>query len=223
MTTKNRKDNAVQYICLITVRRNRYLIPAAPFLFVNFEISLLLRCLYYEGEEKWKQMNNLPESQDRDFIEIFNQHKDGIFLYALKMLGNRDSAGDIAQDVFMRLYQKQLNNSEILDVKSWLFVVARNLCLNLIRSRKKVGSLDELESAGVAAIDPSDEKLLYLRRALLSLEPQYREAIIFREYHGFSYSEIAEITGLTIPAVRSLLYRGRIELRAAFKKLNMVR
>ena len=139
------------------------------------------------------------------------------------MLGNKDSAGDVAQDVFMKLYRKQMQNDEIRDTESWLFVVARNLCLNTIRDSKKFDRLDEVDNIQDNSTNPANEKLIQLRRALLSLNPQYREAIILKEYHGFSYGEIAEIIDSTIPAVRSILYRARVELREAYNKVNKMR
>ena len=168
-------------------------------------------------------MNDSPDGQKLGFSEIFRQYKDPVYLYALKMLGDKDIAADIAQDTFMKLYQKQIQNEEIRDPGNWLFVVARNLCLNNIRDNKKLSNLDKIDELKEISNHTSDEKKLHLKRALLSLNPEYREAIMLKEYHGFSYSEIVEITGYTITEVRSILYRGRMELRDAYKKVNKVR
>jgi len=163
------------------------------------------------------------ENVRKAFIETFRQYKNSIYLYALKMLGDKDSAGDVSQEVFLRLYSRQAEDQTIGDVKSWLFVVARNLCLNHIRDHKRITSLDaDTDNAG-AATGTEGEQLRLLRRALLSLEPKYRETLILKEYQGFSYSEIAEITGTTIPAIRSLLYKARLQLKDAYKKNIIVR
>jgi RNA polymerase sigma-70 factor (ECF subfamily) len=168
-------------------------------------------------------MADTIENARKAFIETFRQYKNSIYLYSLKMLGDKDSAGDISQEVFFRLYTRQTENRAIGDVKSWLFIVARNLCLNYIRDHKRTSSLDAVtDNAGVAT-GTEEEQLRQLRRALLSLEPKYRETLILKEYQGFSYSEIAEITGTTIPAIRSLLYKARLQLKDAYKKNIIVR
>lgn len=167
-------------------------------------------------------MNYSMIRQNSNFSGIFQQYKNSVYLYALKMLGNKDLAGDVAQDVFMKLLHKQNQNEEIRDVGSWLIVVTRNLCLNTIRDNKKLHSLGAANPVENNSAGPSNEKMACLRRALLVLEPHHREAIILKEYQGYSYAEIAEITGSTVPAVRSILYRARMELREAYQKVKNV-
>lgn len=168
-------------------------------------------------------MAGSSENARKAFIDTFRQYKNSIYLYALKMLGDKDGAGDVSQEVFLRLYTRQTENQAIGDVKSWLFVVARNLCLNHIRDHKRTSSLDAITVNAGTATGAEEEQLKLLRRALLSLEPKYRETLILKEYQGFSYSEIAEITGTTIPAIRSLLYKARLQLKDAYKKNINVR
>ncbi len=152
-------------------------------------------------------------SNHQQFTELFHLYKDRTYDFALRMLGDTHAAGDIAQEVFLKLYQSQSNHDRIADVKSWLFVVTRNLCLNHIRNRGRQVPLDALEDQ-LAQTNPAvDPRQRALRRALATLESPYREALILKVYQGFSYQEIAEILGRTVPSVRSMLFKARSMLR----------
>ena len=152
-------------------------------------------------------------SNQQQFTELFHLYKDRTYDFALRMLGDAHAASDVAQDAFIRLYEHQNNHHRIADVKSWLFIVARNLCLNHLRNRGRQVPLDALEDQ-LAQTNPAvDPRQRALRRALAGLESPYREALILKVYQGFSYREIAEILGRTIPSVRSLLFKARSMLR----------
>ena len=152
-------------------------------------------------------------SNHQQFTELFHLYKDRTYDFALRMLGDANAAADVAQEVFLKLYLSQCNHDRIADVKSWLFIVARNLCLNQIRNRRKQVPLEGIEDQLVASNPTVDPKQQALRLALASLESPYREALILKVYQGFSYQEIAEILGKTVPAIRSLLFKARTMLR----------
>ncbi|MBN2225991.1 MAG: RNA polymerase sigma factor [candidate division Zixibacteria bacterium] len=156
------------------------------------------------------------------FTDVFNEYKDRTFDFAVKMLGDRDAAGDIAQEVFVRLYTKMTDHYRITDIKSWLFILTRNLCLNKIRDRCHEVPLSAVSDNPGDHSDRDRHRQIELRRALLALEPEYREALILREYQGFSYTEIAEILGTTVPAIRALLYRARCRLRETYRQTSFM-
>jgi len=152
-------------------------------------------------------------SSHQQFTELFHLYKDRTYDFALRMLGDAHAAGDVAQDVFIRLYEHQSDHHRVADVKSWLFIVARNLCLNQIRNRGRQVPLDALEDQLAHANPALDPKQRALRLALAGLESPYREALILKVYQGFAYIEIAEILGTTVPAVRAILFKARNQLR----------
>ncbi|MEW5923605.1 MAG: RNA polymerase sigma factor [Candidatus Zixiibacteriota bacterium] len=155
------------------------------------------------------------------FNEIFHRHKDQVYGFAVRMLEDRDIAGDITQEVFLRLYKSIDANPAITNMRSWLFILTRNLCLNKIRDSKRVVSLDTMDVENLSGAETEDSNRAILRKAMLCLETRYREVLILKEYQGFSYSEIGEILGLTVPAVRSLLYKARMMLREKFEQLSI--
>lgn len=166
-------------------------------------------------------MTESVDGKNKRFGEIFCGHKDRVYNFALRMLGDRDAAGDITQEVFLRLYKAIDSNPAILNMQSWLFILTRNLCLNKIRDTKKEVSLDTEMREALTDSGCDDSRIAMVRRALMCLETRYREILVLKEYQGLSYNEIGDVLGLTAPAVRSLLYKARISLRENFEKLSI--
>lgn len=141
--------------------------------------------------------------------------------FALKMVGDADTAGDITQEVFIRLYKSNSNHTAISNVKNWLFILTRNLCLNRIRDSRRQVSLDAVPETEIQVDCSADSRHIILQKAMYALAPDLREALILKEYQGFSYIEIGGILGITVPAVRSLLYRARVALKEIYEKYSI--
>ena len=138
------------------------------------------------------------------------------------MLGDSDAASDITQDVFIRLFEHQKKNNSIKNPKNWLFIAARNLCLNRIRDNKQTVNLDCVDREISGNNIPNHQHIL-LNRTLQTIPANCRESLILKEYYRLSYADIAQIMKITVPAVRSLLYKARNTLREKFKKQNLKR
>jgi RNA polymerase sigma-70 factor, ECF subfamily len=155
----------------------------------------------------------------KQFQSLFGEDKDRVYNFALKMLADRNEADDVTQELFIKLYQRG-DSEKVADIKSWLFIAARNLCLNKLRTRRRelpFECAENLESPG-SSLDSSQTRLLEL--AMQKIDPDQRESLILKEYEKLSYREIGEIMGLTIPAVRSLLFRARCNLRQQYLALE---
>ncbi len=166
-----------------------------------------------------KLLKDFQNGDSKAFETLFHRYKDRMYNFAYKMLGNEDSAGDVTQEVFIKLFRSLNNSSQINNLKNWLFIITRNMCLNRIRDKKTEIELEAIEEK---TSENEIEKLqvLKLKQALAELEPDLKEALILREYQGFSYKEISEILGLSDSAVKSLLFRARIKLKEIFEKIN---
>jgi RNA polymerase sigma-70 factor (ECF subfamily) len=158
------------------------------------------------------------------FESTFHSHKHSVYDFAVRMLGNREAAADVTQEVFIRLYNTlSENHSGINDIPSWLFIVNRNLCLKQIRARKSetdLAAAENIRGNGDSSLNPDHRDL---RKAMALLEPGHREALVLREYSGFTYREMAEILEITEAAVKSLLYKARVQLRGLFMKCKAQR
>ena len=158
------------------------------------------------------------------FEAFFHSYKHSVYDFALRMLGSSEAAADVVQEVFLRLHNTlSEDHSEIADVKAWLFIANRNLCLKSIRAKRSEAPLEAAENLPGepdASLDPDHRDL---RKAMTVLDPGHREALLLREYSGFNYQEIAGILEISLPAVKSLLYKARVELRDTFMKYKAQR
>lgn len=159
-----------------------------------------------------------------DFQRCFSQHYSGLFRFAFRMLGSRESAEDVAQEAFLRLARGGEPHLEGEGARRWLFVVARNLCLSRLRRRGREVSLEVFPEQASSRPGPADAALAEERRGLVReavarLAPPLREILVLREYEEMSYAEIADVTGCSLGTVRSRLSRARRKLRESLEPL----
>jgi RNA polymerase sigma factor, sigma-70 family len=142
-------------------------------------------------------------------------------------MGNRDDVDDIAQEVFIRVYRSLSKFKFDASFFSWLYRITMNLCIDEIRKRKirRVLSLDYLTEDNLEKNRKSkdytmasdsvltEEKRQVIQSALQRLTPEHREVLVLREYQDLSYNEIAETLGLRLEAVKSRIFRARMELK----------
>ena len=145
------------------------------------------------------------------FTDVFHRLKNHIYDFALTMLGDSEAAGDVTQETFIRFLDRLRGGDGIDNEKNWLFIVARNRCLNLLRDARRTVRLE----AGAINRTGRHEgaERLEVQQALNAVDVSYREALVLKVYHGFSYDEIAGILDITLPAVRSRIYKARLQLK----------
>jgi RNA polymerase sigma factor (sigma-70 family) len=147
-----------------------------------------------------------------------------LFAYAMSMLRNREDAEDAVQTTFMNAYNSLTDGRIPRQEASWLFRIARNVCLNRIRThtRKPAGSLEGIDVASSRGVEDQLDQHLHavaLRTALERLPEQQRKAIVLRELQGASYAEIATALETTQGAVESLIFRARRQLASSIRSL----
>ncbi|MCW2956295.1 MAG: polymerase subunit sigma-24 [Thermoleophilia bacterium] len=147
-----------------------------------------------------------------------------LFAYSLSMLRNREDAEDAVQTTFMNVYNALVDGRVPRTETSWLFRVARNVCLNRIRThhRKPAGSLEGIDVASHRQVEDQFDQHLHataLRSALERLPEQQRKAIVLRELQGASYAEIADALHTTQGAVESLIFRARRQLATSMRSM----
>lgn len=145
-----------------------------------------------------------------------------LLAYAMSMLRNREDAEDAVQTTFLNVYNSLSEGRVPRQEASWLFRIARNVCLNRIRThqRKPAGTLDGMEVAALHGLEEQVDQhmhLAVLRAALERLPEQQRKAIVLRELQGASYAEIATALETTQGAVESLIFRARRQLATSLR------
>ena len=160
------------------------------------------------------------------FRTLVEHHHKPLISFIARFTGDRDSAEDIAQEVFLRVFKAAKDYKPQAKFKTWLFTIATNLCLNEIRGNKNspkfvdLYSLYEQEYPIVApeAYSPqkaaeNSEMRTALRKAIQNLPENQRIAILLRQYNDFSYNDISKIMGISTSAVESLIQRARQSLK----------
>jgi RNA polymerase sigma-70 factor, ECF subfamily len=160
---------------------------------------------------------------NRAFETAFQMHKNKVYDFALRMLGSRESAADVTQETFIRLFKTLQVGNGIQNIESWLFIVNRNLCFNHLRDQRPSAALDSVEDTTSVVQDEHSTDRDTLRRAMSRLEVGHREALILREYSGLTYGEMAEILETTESAIKSLLFRARVRLKEEFVRCRAER
>lgn len=180
----------------------------------------------------------MPDPSDRDlalrarrgdaeaFGELVRRYQTSVFNVCYRLLGERREAEDLAQEAFIRAYERLDTFDADLPFGPWMRRVAANLCLNWMeRARSAPVSVpldDERDPEEVGEGNPVSarehaERAEAVRAALLSLPPRYRTVIELRHFHELSYDEIAATLRIPLSDVKSHLFRARKLLAGELK------
>jgi RNA polymerase sigma factor (sigma-70 family) len=153
--------------------------------------------------------------QDRQFERIYRKHVGDVYRYALAVLRNPDDAEDVTQTTFMNAYRAFERGERPEAPKNWLIAIAHNVCRQRFRQASRRPNEVEFVEEIVPAREEADERysLEDIQRALGQLAFNQRSALVMRELEGRSYAQIAEILGLSVGAVETLIFRARRALR----------
>ena len=159
------------------------------------------------------------------FDELMRRYKHPVVNFIFRMLGNAHDADDVAQDVFVRVYQNLDTYQPKMKFSTWLFALARNAAVDRLRWRSRhpaesIESVPEIVALSGTAEDLSAREIGgQIAAAVANLPVDQRTAIVLSEYHGMSYAEIASVMRCSEKSVESRLYRARQTLRAALQHL----
>lgn len=166
------------------------------------------------------------------FEKIVHEYKDFVHHLVYKFTGRREGVEDLAQEVFLRIYNARERYRPEAKFRTWLFRITYNLCINTTKTRRirRAQSLEAPFGVGEqetslrdSLLEPGSEPPLEmlekiethqrLRVALEALPPQQRAAMTLYQYRGLSLREIADVLSTSEKAVKSLLARARENLR----------
>jgi RNA polymerase sigma-70 factor (ECF subfamily) len=155
---------------------------------------------------------------------LLERHQQRVFGFGLKMCGDPEDAKDVAQETLMTMVRTVRDFRGDASLSTWLYTVARSFCIKKRRRTKGAPAFHEAldkasqEDAGKPSSTP--EQMLLGREAreaigtaLDQLEPEAREVVVLRDIEGLTAAEVAEVTGLSVAAVKSRLHRARAALR----------
>ncbi len=179
-------------------------------------------------------MLRVKQGDTAAFAELVDKYKQPVMNFAYRMIRDPTEAEDLAQSVFVQVYKSSHRYKISAKFSTWLFTIARNLCLNEIRrrSRHPAESLDTPHPAQTdqplhqledrKTFSPPD-KLLHaeleekVEQAIAELPENQRTALLLCRQNELSYEEIAEVLGCSLSATKSLIHRGRETLKQKLK------
>ena len=147
------------------------------------------------------------------FAALVEQYEKPVYNVALRMLRNSEDARDIAQTVFMKAYQNLSNYDPQYKFYSWIYRMAINESLNILRVRgRNAGPVDERlpeEGAGPSELLAEDQTREAVLEAVERLKPEHRAVIVLRYFVDRNYEDMGEILGIDAKTVKSRLYTAR--------------
>jgi RNA polymerase sigma factor (sigma-70 family) len=155
--------------------------------------------------------------------EVVEQHSSRVYRLAYRLTGNVHDAEDLTHDVFVRVF-RSLGSYRPGTFEGWLHRITTNLFLDRMRRRQRIrfDALSEDSAARLPTREPGPEQVYAdthldddVQRALDSLPPDFRAAVVLCDIEGLSYEEVGATLGVKLGTVRSRIHRGRSQLRAA--------
>lgn len=148
--------------------------------------------------------------------EFYGMYRKELYLYIYSLCRNREVSEDICQETFLKAILSL--PSQHTNPRAWLYLVARNLCLNSLKKEKNRVDIEDIKEQSEEKSDVTDEIIFQenrrrLYKALQSIDSRKREVLVLQYFGGLSQKEISAVMKLTPENVRILGYRGKREIK----------
>jgi RNA polymerase sigma-70 factor (ECF subfamily) len=184
-----------------------------------------------EDAEDVRLMRLVSRGDTSAFEELIERHQALVAGTVARMLGSNSDVEDIAQQVFVRVWKSARRYVPRAKFTTWLLKITRNLVFNEMRRTRRHAHVPLQSEPGAEDPPLKDEMNLgpdaslleselqqTIEEAILQLPETQRLALVLRRYEQMSYEQIAEVLDLSVPAVKSVLFRARTELRSRLSK-----
>jgi RNA polymerase sigma-70 factor (ECF subfamily) len=157
----------------------------------------------------------------KEYNRSVEEYADSVYRFIRANLRDEDRSSDVVQDSYEKLW-RHVSEIEYSVVKSWLFSTAYHTMIDIIRKEKRITAFEESYADNlIYESDYSDLNEL-LHSAIERLPDHQKSSVLLRDYEGYSYREIAEITGQTEAQVKINIYRGRLALKNYIGKIETI-
>lgn len=164
----------------------------------------------------------------KEYNICVDEYSDGVYRFIKKNLKDDDTSKDIVQDTFIKLWEKH-DTVSFEKAKSYIFTSVYHTMIDYIRKNLKIQSYDNAELSSyfdtlgefTSPRENFDLKKI-INEAVDRMPEKQKNALLLRDYEGYSYEEIGEITGLNESQVKVYIYRGRLMLKNYVKSLDLV-
>lgn len=160
------------------------------------------------AEKRW--LTALSKGDPSALGGLYEMYSERIFRYTFRMLGNRSDAEDATAETFLRVIRRSAELRADGAFRTWLFRIARNLCIDKLRQHKLIELPADAHDGG------SEDRTalrVTVQQALMELPVEYRDPLVLCDLEDLPAREAAEVLQISVPALKSRLYRGRRALR----------
>lgn len=157
----------------------------------------------------------------KEYNRSVEEYADSVYRFILGNIKDEERSNDIVQDSYEKLW-RHVVEIEYRVVKSWLFSTAYNTMIDMLRKEKRILRIEPAHERELTCESDYTDLNEILHEALDRLPEQQKVSVMLRDYEGYSYREIADITGLSEAQVKINIYRGRVSLKSYIGKIETV-
>jgi RNA polymerase sigma factor (sigma-70 family) len=157
----------------------------------------------------------------KEYNRSVEEYADSVYRFIRANLKDDDRANDIVQDSYEKLW-RHVSEIEYQVVKSWLFSTAYHGMIDIIRKEKRMTMMEESYETNLIHESQYSDLNEILHEAVNRLPEQQKTSVLLRDYEGYSYKEIGDITGQSESQVKINIYRGRVALKSFIGKIETV-
>jgi RNA polymerase sigma-70 factor (ECF subfamily) len=158
---------------------------------------------------------------EKEYNQCVTDHADHVYRFIVKNLRHEEDARDVVQTAFEKLWRNR-QEVEGEKSKSYLFTIAYNAMIDHLRKVKRVYLKEEFREEASVIDKPAHNAKAVLQDALSRLSETQRSLVMLKDYEGYSYEEIGQITGLNSSQVKVYLHRARLQLKEYLVKVENV-
>ena len=151
-----------------------------------------------------------------------DEHADPLFRYCVGLTGNHADAEDLVQTAFRKLWE-HVNDLDSKVAKAWLYKTAYRSMVDDYRKVKREREYRNKQEERSTDFQSSIEEKDLVRKALEVLTEEQKNLILLRDYEGYSYQELCDITGMSMPSVKTTLFRCRKKLKEKLLEMNFTK
>ncbi|HOW31212.1 MAG TPA: RNA polymerase sigma factor [Bacteroidales bacterium] len=156
-----------------------------------------------------------------EYNSCADQYSDGVYRFILKNIRDDDTANDIVQESFVRMWER-VKEISYEKAKAYLFTTAYHTMIDHIRRNKRYSEMDGTYESELQSSNSYNDLKEVIDEAVAKLPEIQRTVILLRDYEGYAYDEIGEITGLNESQVKVYIFRARTFLKQYIGKLDLV-
>ena len=157
----------------------------------------------------------------KEFNTAVDLYADSIYRFVLKHVRNKMLADDVVQETYAKVWERH-ESIQAEKAKSYLFTSAYHCMIDLLKKENRSASIEGVEPIGNKGDHHHFDVQRVLHEALDTLPEIQKSVVLLRDYEGYSYEEIAEITGLTDAQVKVYIFRARQALKSVLKSVELV-